>query len=108
MEFNGHWWEHKLFQPRDIEGEPVTEQIEYVRELFEGYRKRDPRLKALTIIGGTLKGYTKPDSDIDVALIYDDSPVEGANSTSDFCLNFCDYEDRMNKERREKGLSVLK
>ena len=96
-----------MFQPRDIEGEPVTEQIEYVRELFEGYRKQDPRLKALTIIGGTLKGYTKPDSDIDVALIYDDPP-ENAETFSSTYIGFVDYKNKIMEDRQKEGLPVFK
>ena len=74
------WWRHKLFQPKSIEGEPVKEQLDYIRELFE-FARKDSRLKGITIIGSTLKGYTssrkKKVSDIDIAIVYDDSPSQG-------------------------------
>ena len=77
------WWKRKLFNPRDIEGEPVKEQLDYVRELFELARKKDSRLKGVTIVGSTLKGYSSPRgehiSDTDITIIYDRPQNQGVD-----------------------------
>lgn len=106
------WSENKLFQPRDIEGEPVKEQFDYIRELFKYASQLDPRLKGITIIGSTLKGYALPGkkSDIDIILIADDSPIISSRGqeTYDFLANFLGAENELKEIREKAGLPVFK
>ena len=98
------WWRHKLFQPKSIEGEPVKEQLDYIRELFE-FARKDSRLKGITIIGSTLKGYTssrkKKVSDIDIAIVCDDSPGQGVY------VSLYGNKIELNNRRKKTGLPIF-
>ena len=104
----GKWWERRLFQPKNIEGEPVKEELDYVRDLLKSASERDPRLKGITIIGSTLKGYTKPTnenpSDVDIAAIYDSSFSKGED---DFAFRFEDSIFAFNYFRKQAGLPIF-
>lgn len=65
------WWAEKLLNPKDIKGESVEEQIDYARTFFELWQISDPRIKAMTIVGSTLKGYSDSaaESDIDLWVV---------------------------------------
>ena len=110
------WWKNKLFQPKNIEGKPVKEELQYVRDLFELASKADPRLKGITIIGSTLKGYAKSVgekvSDIDVMIVYDDSqgisPKSQQVSATDFIVKFYDAVNNLNDIRKERKLPTFK
>ena len=107
------WWKHKLFQPKNIEGEPVKEELDYVRELFKLASEADPRLKGITIIGSTLKGYAYPESksDIDIG-VFCDNPAQldsrGHHEVDDFFAKFLEAEKELNSQRETKNLPVFK
>lgn len=76
-------WENKLINPRSKEGQPNFERLEYVRELFKYIRDKDSRVRAVTLVGSTMKGYSEdtPDtseddisSDIDLAFHGEEIP----------------------------------
>jgi len=104
------WWKHKLFQPKNFEGKPTKEELEYIRNLFEFASKADSRLKGITIIGSTLKGYSKPGSDIDIKIICDDSPGVDpyGHKIFDFFAEFKGSIERLNKKIERAGSKVFK
>lgn len=60
------WWEYRLFELNELS----KEHIEYARNLFKFLQEKEPDLKAMTIVGSTLKGnaensyYQKSDIDV--------------------------------------------
>ncbi len=108
------WWKHKLFQPRNVEGEPTTEELGYVRELFKVASQEDSRLKGITIIGSTVKGYARPGnehiSDIDIVTVCDNSLRVDSQGwrTYDFLAEFEKSREKLNSIRVKKGLPIFK
>ena len=104
------WWKHKLFQPRTMEGDPAKEQLDYIRELFKLASKEDPRLKGITIMGSTLKGYSRLKgeniSDIDIATICDESSKISPNGSivNDFLGKFYDAAEKLKDGRIKKKI----
>ncbi|MES3031994.1 MAG: hypothetical protein V4699_01995 [Patescibacteria group bacterium] len=108
------WWRHKLFQPKNIEGEPVTEELSYIRELFNYVSEKEPRLKGIAVIGSTLKGYSRQNgdkrSDIDIIEICDDSTTTSPRGmiTYDFLAKFHDAQKEFDIKREKEGLPNFK
>lgn len=86
--------EEKLFTFKDIEGNQQFEAIEDAGKLLDFLREKDPKIKLISIVGSTVKGYalSKPRmipgiskiSDIDICLIYEDEKADdiGGSNTS--------------------------
>src|SRR6185295_15950082 len=70
------WFKRKFVNPRNAEGKPQTEKLEYAREFFGALGRKDPRFSGVAMIGSTMKGYGhEKSSDIDVALFYSEKPT---------------------------------
>ena len=110
--------------PYDLEGKVVTPQLEYVRSAFDECKIKDPRIKAITIGGSTLKGYTQsPESsvlsvngnkidtsDIDIAIFYDDEHEEEKTEEKEVLTieAFQKIFDQIGQEFESRGIKTFK
>jgi predicted nucleotidyltransferase len=67
--------EQKLYNPRNIEGEPNTDDLQDVRFL-ESKLSKIPEFVSLSIQGSIVKGYSDKSSDVDLTIFFDSSGVE--------------------------------
>ncbi len=65
-----HLYVEKFANPRNIEGDPQTERLEYIRNFFDFFAKRNNKIVAGCVVGSTVKGYGLESSDIDAAVFY--------------------------------------
>ena len=68
-------FETKLYNPRDIGGEPNTEEIKDIRYL-ENKLSQIPEFVSLSIHGSTVKGYSNETSDVDITILFDSNGIK--------------------------------
>ena len=99
------WWEYRLFQPKTVDNETVERELQQVRDFFDFVSNKDSRLKAMTVIGSTLKGESKQNtersSDIDLAVMYSFGKRDDARSIRSILYEFL---DEFEAERKRQGL----
>ncbi len=79
----------KLFTFKDVDGKEQFETIELAGRLLDFLRKKDERIKSISIVGSTVKGHAinngRKKSDLDICLIYND---EHSNSKSESDVSY--------------------
>lgn len=105
------WFKTKFINPRNIEGEPQIEQLEYTRELFEKLGEKDERFSGIAILGSAVKGYShKEDSDIDVMIFYYEESEQEADTLwrATFKKDFSRLKEAFDLEREKNGKKSFK
>ncbi|MES3032090.1 MAG: hypothetical protein V4699_02500 [Patescibacteria group bacterium] len=102
------WFKRKFINPRTNEGEPQTEKLKYAREFFEALGNKDPRFSGSVIVGSTMKGYGKENSDIDAILFYYEDPerLEVYSETYTFYADFFNFERDFKLKRKGKIFDI--
>lgn len=81
---NPESFEKKIYIPRDIEGESLTQELAEVRQI-EAKFDNVPEFISIVGEGSIFKGYNVETSDIDLVLLYDSSGRK--YNSNEYCGN---------------------
>lgn len=76
---NPESFEKKLYIPRDVEGEPNKEDLEFLHSLQEKLSEKNGFV-GIAPFGSVVSGYSTEQSDMDLYMLYDDPKVFGGET----------------------------
>lgn len=86
-------FETKIYNPRDIEGEPNTRALDLVHELEEKF-KANPAFVGIAPKGSQFHGYNENYSDVDVIILFDSSKIQQESDNNSFTTGYALDKDK--------------
>lgn len=80
---NPESFKEKLYDPRDVEGNPNIRVLELIREIEEKF-KNNPAFVGIVPRGSTVHGYSTETSDLDLLILFDSSKIQTALDDNSF------------------------